>query len=170
MSTQGTNSKTPLIPANSSSHAMDHHPPSKFAIGTVHALAWLRVAAGGLALVAPSFTAKAFLLPGVTPGSLASYQLRLFGIRDFVIGELLWTVRPEFSSTRSPGSGIEADRVRDRQELRRILWANVATDTLDVVVTGAAVATRAIPKTAGLAVGGGAAAFLAMGLVGLATM
>jgi hypothetical protein len=70
-----------------------------------------------------------------------SYQLRLFGICDFVIGELLYSVRPEFSSTPSRWSGIEVDRVRERKELSRILWANVATDTLDVVVTGAAVAT-----------------------------
>ncbi|KAH8704106.1 hypothetical protein BGW36DRAFT_423632 [Talaromyces proteolyticus] len=170
MSTQNTTPKTPLIPSTSRSDNTTSRQPSNFAIGTVQALAWLRVVAGGAALVAPSFTAKLFFLPGVTPGSLASYQLRLFGIRDAVIGELLYTVRPKFPSAASPASQTESDWERDRKELRRMLWANVATDALDVVVTGTALAAGIIPRSAAVAVGGGATVFLLMGLVGLKTI
>ncbi|QKX54945.1 uncharacterized protein TRUGW13939_02035 [Talaromyces rugulosus] len=167
MSTQNITPKTPLIPSTSRSDTTPSHQPSNFAIGTVQALAWLRVVAGGAALVAPCFTAKLFFLPGVTPGSLASYQLRLFGIRDAMIGELLYSVRPKFPSTASPASQTESDRERDRKELRRMLWANFATDALDIVVTGAALATGIIPRSPAFALGGGAIVFLLMDLVGL---
>lgn len=120
-----------------------------------------RVIAGGMALIAPTFTGKLFLIPAAAMTPMSAYQLRLFGIRDAVIGELTWLHRPAFRKPLDEG---------DRKQLRTILLANVATDATDVVVTAAAMAMGAIGRNAALAIGGGAVTFLSLGLVGLAKL
>jgi len=148
--------KTPLL-----AHEEAEGKPTPRATATaVHTLAWARALAGGLAFLSPALTAKLFLIPGVTAASMGAYQLRLFGVRDFVIGELLWTERPPLDS-----APMDA---RDRRALRKMLVANVVTDGLDVLATAGAFYVGAIPRPAALMVGGGAAAFLSLGLLGLA--
>jgi hypothetical protein len=83
-------------------------------------------------------------------------MLRLFGGRDIVFGELTWFVRPR--------SGI-AMTVEERRETRRLMWANVATDAMDIAVLAFCVSKGAIGKTGAALVGGGAVAFLGMGLM-----
>jgi len=148
--------KTPLLAPQEA----DGTPTPRGTATAVHALAWARALTGGLAFLSPALTAKLFLVPGVTAASMSAYQLRLFGVRDFVIGELLWVERP-------PLDGAPMDR-RDRAALRRMLVANVVTDGLDVLATAGAFYVGAIPKPAALMVGGGAVAFLSLGLLGLA--
>jgi len=152
--------QTPKTPLLHTAHDPDAKPTPKGIAAAVHTLAWARVVTGGLAFLAPTLTAKLFLVPGVGATSLAAYQLRLFGVRDFVIGELLWAERP-------PVDGRAMEQ-RDRAALRTVLLANVATDGLDVLATAGALYLGAIPKPAALMVGGGAVAFLSLGLLGLA--
>lgn len=92
---------------------------------------------------------------------MSLYQLRLFGIRDAVIGELTWLHRPPFHKPLDDAQ---------RNQLRTMLLANVATDATDVVVTAAALAVGAIGRNAAIAIGGGAVTFLSLGLVGLAKL
>jgi hypothetical protein len=83
---------------------------------------------------------------------MGAYQLRLFGIRDAVIGGMLYSAIPRSAEAvegwKESGKG--------RGELRRMLWANVVTDAVDIVVTAAAMATSGIGRPGGLCVGGAA--------------
>lgn len=155
-------SKSPHIPNN----APTTQQPSQFAVTAVHALAWARVIAGGMAVVVPSLAARLFQLPGISSTSISAYFIRLFGIRDVVIGELTWVHRPKFAS---PGSASEESMSEvERKTLRTILFANVATDAMDVVAAATALSSGAIPRNAALFIGGGAVTFLGLGLIGLA--
>jgi hypothetical protein len=137
-------------------------PPSGTAVGLVNALSWLRVVAGASCIVAPVFTGRLFQF-AVAPASMHAVTLQLFGVRDFAVGELTWFVRPRGASR--PG-GEDKARPRtegERQELRRVLWANVGLDTLDLAVLAFAYSRGVIAGPAFLCVGGGAAAFAALG-------
>jgi hypothetical protein len=79
---------------------------------------------------------------------------RLFGARDGVLGELLWTAEREGEHN-------------DRRELKRALWAGVAADGLDIASCAYAVATGTLSRQAGALLGGGAVVFLVLGIVGL---
>jgi hypothetical protein len=80
---------------------------------------------------------------------------RGLGTRDIVLGELLLT----------------ADKsAEDRKEVRRALWAGVATDAADVGVTALALATGQISRTGAGLFGGAAMAGLIVGLVGLRSL
>jgi hypothetical protein len=138
-------------------------PPTGAAVGLVNALAWLRVVAGASCVVAPVFTGRLFQF-AVAPASMHAVTLQLFGVRDFAVGELTWFVRPR----GGPGAGAEDAGVRprtegERQELRRVLWTNLAVDSLDIAVLAFAYSRGAIAGPAFLCVGGGAAAFAALG-------
>jgi len=89
--------------------------------------------------------------------------MRLFGIRDAVIGGLTYSVIPR--STEAVEEWKESGK--GRGELKRVLWVNVVTDAVDVVTTAAAMATGGIGRPGGLCVGGAAVGLLMMGLVGL---
>jgi hypothetical protein len=88
---------------------------------------------------------------------------RLFGGREIVLAELLWFVRPKSGdkNTMSPKT------VEERRELRRILWANVATDSIDMAIVAYAASQGAIGKPAAVCFAAGATSALVLGLLGL---
>jgi hypothetical protein len=94
---------------------------------------------------------------------MGAYQLRLFGIREAVIGGMLYSAIPRSAEAVEEWKGSG----KGRGELRRVLWANVVTDAVDIVVTAAAMATGGIGRPGGLCVCGAAVGALVMGLVGL---
>lgn len=55
----------------------------------------------------------------------------------------------------------------ERQELRRVLWANVAIDSIDVAVLAFAAAQGAIPKTPAFLIGGVTSSLVAASLFAL---
>jgi hypothetical protein len=148
--------------------------PTPFTIGLITTLSSLRALAGFSCILAPTFTGTLFRLP-IPATSTNAVLLRLFGVRDAVIGELLWTVRPAAASVAGErtkiaadeGAGSAATARAERKELKRILWANVATDGLDLVCVAVALGRGALGRPAAACVGGGAATFLVMGLMAL---
>jgi hypothetical protein len=134
------------------------------AVGLVNSLAWLRVVAGASCIVAPVFTGRLFQF-AVAPASMHAVTLQLFGVRDFAVGELTWFVRPRGprAGEEDTGAGARPRTEGERQELRRVLWANVAVDSLDLAVLAYAFSRGVIAGPAFLCVGGGAACFAALG-------
>jgi hypothetical protein len=154
-------SKIPLL----SNNRLDAGPlatPSPLGVGLANSLSYLRLGVGLACVAAPTFTCKIFQLT-IAPNSVQSTLARLFGGRDIVLAELLWFVRPKGGdkNTMSPNT------VEERRELRRILWANVASDTMDIAVLAFAASKGAISKPAAACLGGGAVSFLALGLLAL---
>ncbi|CAI6094761.1 unnamed protein product [Clonostachys chloroleuca] len=81
----------------------------------ISALAASRVVLGAAAFLAPRITSQLFKVDAL-PG--ASLITRIFGVRESVLG------------------GLTAATLRDhesKKELRRMLWAGVAVDSMDVV-------------------------------------
>ena len=75
---------------------------------------------------------------------------RLFGVRDLVLGLLLWTSRGE--------SGCE---------LQRALWAGLVVDAIDVCSCALGVLDGTVGERAVLCVGAGALSFAGLGVLGL---
>jgi hypothetical protein len=84
-----------------------------------------------------------------------SVIVRLFAIRDFMLGELLVTAEDR----NSPTGG--------RREIRRALLANIGSDAVDICSIGFALATGTMGRVPGALFGGGAALFLGLGVLGL---
>lgn len=80
---------------------------------------------------------------------------RLFAVRDVVIGSLLWTAKSENER---------------RNEVKRALWANVVTDSVDVCSCLLAAADGTMDKNAAGLVVGGAVLFIIFGVVGLSVV
>jgi hypothetical protein len=116
---------------------------------TITALGAVRAVSGAGLLVAPIFIGKLFHVPITAQSSLIA---RAVGTRDIVLGELLLTADA---------------KSKDRNEVKRALWAGVATDALDVGATVFALATGNISKTGAGLFGGAAAAFLLLQLFSL---
>ena len=111
------------------------------------ALAIERVATGGLAAIAPSPAIGAIATPG-SDTEAARYVARLLGIRQLVLGVMLWHSR------------------HDRAWLRRVATLNALTEALDAAVTLLALVQRRGGARPSAAVVGAAlaasAAFLAL--------
>ena len=109
-------------------------------------LAFERVATGGLVVFAPGRAIRALTTPGYDTEA-ARFVARLLGIRQVVLGVMLWQAR------------------NDRAWLQRVATLNALTEALDAAVTLASVAKRrdgdpwAAPAVAALAT---SAAFLAL--------
>ena len=105
----------------------------------------LRFLAGALFLTAPSLGCRLFLIPFAPQASLA---VRLFGVREVVLGSLLW-------------------RAKDPEESRRLYVQTIAVDSVDLVATAVCYIEGRLDLIPTLTtVGGGILVFLAMGLVG----
>src|SRR5215210_9128113 len=110
------------------------------------ALAIERVASGGLAAIAPGRAIRAIATPK-SDTEAARYVARLLGIRQVMLGVMLWQSR------------------EDRAWLRRMATLNALTEALDAAATLASVGQRredrptAAPAVAALAT---SAAFLAL--------
>jgi hypothetical protein len=118
-------------------------------------LATARIAFGSLSFLAPAPTLSLFrLLPPSAPLSLPSptgtalLATRMFGVRDAVLGGLLYTAD-------SPAA------------VRRALVAGAVVDGIDVLGCVWAVWNGDVEMLAADLVGGGALVFFAMGLWGL---
>jgi hypothetical protein len=112
-------------------------------------LAFERVATGGFVAIAPSRAIGALATPGYDTEAVR-YVARLLGIRQVVLGVMLWQSR------------------NDRAWLRRVATLNALTEALDAAATLASVASvgkrrggrpSAAPAVAALAT---SAAFLAL--------
>ena len=110
-------------------------------------LAIERVATGGLAAFVPGISIRAITTPG-SDTEAARYLARLLGIRQVVLGVMLWQSREE------------------RAWLRRMATLNALTEALDAAATLVAVAQRRGDGRPSAAVVGAAlsasAAFLAL--------
>jgi len=136
--------------------------PRPFTVGIVNALSYLRAGAGFACILAPTFTGRLFQL-AIPARSTQSLLLQLFGVRDLAVGEMLWFVKPN----RGNGSDFRPRTQPERQEIQRVLWMNVAIDSLDLACLTYAFSRGALATPAFLCVGGGAAFFAALGAIGL---
>lgn len=106
----------------------------------------LRFLTGALFLFAPDLGSRLFLIP-FTPE--ASLSCRLFGVREVVLGSLLW-------------------RAKDSEEGRKLYVQTVAVDSIDLIATAIThIEGQLALIPAVTTVGGGIMVFLALGLVGL---
>jgi hypothetical protein len=123
-----------------------------YAKNTITALGAIRAIAGAGLLIAPQFIGKLFHVPVTAQSALLA---RAVGTRDLVLGELLLT----------------ADRsAKDTKEMKRALWAGLATDALDIGATVFALASGHLTRTGAGLFGGGAAAFLLLGTIGIRSL
>lgn len=161
-------SKFPLMDNNDPIKNIDKYAkqyqtlPSIYAVGLTNAVAYTGIGCGVVLLLAPVFTGRLFQL-AIKPNSLESTAMRLFGGSTLVISELLWFIRP-----RRGEDGVSRPKNNEeRQELRRVLWAGAAMDSIDVAVLALAAAQGAIPKTPALLIGGVTSSLLVASLFAL---
>jgi hypothetical protein len=108
-------------------------------------LSTLRIATGSLSLLLPSTTLSLFQMSN--PGS-ALVGMRLFGVRDAILGGLLWTAD-------SPAA------------IRRALIAGAVVDGIDVLGLAYGAWQGDLSGLSADMWGGGAAVLLGLGLYGL---
>lgn len=112
-------------------------------------------------LLTPQLGSKIFGIPLAPESDVVG---RLFGVRDFVMGALLWIARSNLAhNLLKSDSVLFRDATRD---LSRVLWVGIVVDSVDVCscvvsILSGEMKGRAIPLVAG-----GAAAFI--GLASLA--
>ncbi|KAF2095227.1 hypothetical protein NA57DRAFT_79716 [Rhizodiscina lignyota] len=146
-------STTPLNPASKAADGTTETSSSaRFAINTINALGIIRATAGAMALIAPHFTCNLFRIPVTANTAVIA---RLVGGRDIVIGDLTWT------ASKDP---------KDRSELRRLMWANVATDAMDIGALAYGFATGTVSRAGAVLFGSGALLSVAMGAIGLKSL
>jgi hypothetical protein len=149
-SSTARNQSDPLIPPKFSN---EQPPPlSSTTVRANRALSFLRIGLGASTLIAPQWTCALFQMP--IPATM-SVIVRLFAIRDIMLGELLITAEDKKSPTRG------------RREIKRALLANIGSDAVDICSIGFALATGTIGRVPGALFGGGAAVFLGLGILGL---
>ncbi|OAL53959.1 hypothetical protein IQ07DRAFT_640976 [Pyrenochaeta sp. DS3sAY3a] len=118
----------------------------------IKALSVIRVATGVACVFAPIFTCGLFKYTVPVENSLL---VRMFGVRDFVMGELLITAEDK----KSPDG--------DRREIRRAIWTGIAVDTVDIGSVAYAVAMGHVGKTTGGLLGAAALGAIGLAAVGL---
>jgi hypothetical protein len=111
-----------------------------------------RISLGTAALLFPHWTCSLFRF--AAPAS-SLVVVRLFGVRDAILGEMLYTA----SDPTAPDGG--------RKELKRALWRNITADSVDMCSVGVAVATGALGRVPGAMLAGGAGIGVVMGVLGL---
>ncbi|MGI9600640.1 MAG: hypothetical protein ACR2QE_02055 [Acidimicrobiales bacterium] len=121
--------------------------PATWQLDAASAMAVLRSLVGFGSWVSPALSWGTFGLGVLHDDAGSALATRLFGVRDFTLG----------LAVKHPDPAVR----------RGALQAGVMIDSIDVVATLMAV-RRGAPKSAGVLVGGGAALFVAMGLVALA--
>ncbi|KAF2689992.1 hypothetical protein K458DRAFT_483510 [Lentithecium fluviatile CBS 122367] len=119
--------------------------PTTTAIKT---LAILRLGIGAASLITPRWACALFQYSLPQGSSIIG---RLFGIREVILGELLYT-----SEDKNAIDG-------GRREVRRALWCNIAADTVDICSVGFAVATGGMGRVPGALFAGGAVVGVGLG-------
>ena len=122
---------------------------------SLNTLAILRMILGASTLIAPRWTMSLFLLS--SPQS-ASAIARLFAIRDFVLGELLYTAENKHAADGG------------RREMKRALWRNIVSDATDICSIGFAVATGSMERLPAALLSSGAATGVVLGTLALRGM
>jgi hypothetical protein len=128
-----------------------------YTVETVHTLSYTRIIAGVGCILAPTFTSKLFRL-AIAPNSFESVLVRFFGIGPTILGDLTWFSRPKINKPQTES---------ERHELRHLLWAGVATDTLEGAIAIYGASMGFFPKPAAICLGGVSTVFAAMGLFAL---
>lgn len=118
----------------------------------INTLAILRIGVGAASLFAPRWT---FGLFQYAVPQTSSSIVRLYGVRDAILGDLLYTAEDK----SVPDGG--------RREMRRALWGNIAADAVDICSIGFAVATGSLGRLPGVLIAGGAAVGVGLGALGL---
>ena len=126
----------------------------------VSALAIARMLFGGSTLLFPHHVAPFFGIPLAAQTTIVA---RLFGIRDFILGGLVWTARADDKAASKSAASQEGNR----RELRRALVAGILTDAVDLCSAVVGVLDGTLEGPAIGWVAGGAAAMLALGVVTL---
>lgn len=117
-------SASPLPKSSSAEEAAPR--PSRITRGLITFIGISRTLTGLGCLLVPTMTAKAFGFSTLSPE--AALIARMFGAREIVIGEgLLLAERCESTSHGTPH--LQAAH----QQVTRAIWANIATDGLDIV-------------------------------------
>lgn len=137
----------------------------------VKTLASTRMLVGAGCLLIPAISSRFFGIGLEAPSRIFA---RLFGIRDLVLGAYLLTSYIEYTSSGS-GSAIALTPAAGQsywlsRELRRALCIGLICDSVDVCssilcIWEGNLSGRAIPL-----IGGGAAAFASLGVVGLRSL
>jgi len=145
---------------------------------TLTTLSTLRMAAGVGLLAAPRLTTIAFLVPYASSASLIT---RMGGVRDFVLGALLFTANRNRSASASiisspsdegvvkPDTEPLLGGVRNGEmgEVRRALMAGMLVDAVDIVSCLVCMGEGTLPLEGMGIAGGGAVVFLGLGAWGL---
>jgi hypothetical protein len=150
-------------------HDMDDQTsPSALATHSINAIAFTRILVGGSLLILPRMTSPFF---GIPLTSQTVVLARLFGSRDLVLGGLLWSTASRAVSSASSSSSLGFTGVGGGWDhvggIKSLLVAGLVVDGLDVCsclfgVLDGTIKGRTIPW-----IGGGAAAFVGLGLLGL---
>jgi hypothetical protein len=155
-STLGTNLLPEIvIPAKLKNYQPASEPLTPIAFYTTKAFGYARIGLGAASLLAPRFTCGLFkfLISNET-----ATVVRLFGVRGVALGGILVTADDK---TLLDGG---------RRELRRVLWANVGCDMMDICSIGVAVTSGHIDQLPGALLTGCAMIGVCIGLLGLKTV
>ncbi|SPO03033.1 uncharacterized protein DNG_05714 [Cephalotrichum gorgonifer] len=117
-----TTPSSPLIPKNLPPNPSTTPAPPSTYRALARAVGAARLLFGASCLLAPAFTMSLLRIP--LAGTATTF-VRVFGVRDLVLGDLLLLA--------TSSSGDPDGRAR-RAEVMRLLWAGVAVDLLDVCV------------------------------------
>ncbi|KAF1956885.1 hypothetical protein CC80DRAFT_491755 [Byssothecium circinans] len=149
---QNSSQPEPLVPKMPITHQSAPEPLIPTTYYTIQALGYARMGLGAASLLAPR---AAFLylfnLPIIS--NETAVPVRFFGVREAVLGELLLTAHDK----NLPDEG--------RREIRRLLWANAASDVADIVSVAFAVYSGHMEKLPGAMLVVGAAIGLGVELV-----
>lgn len=137
-------------------------PPPLSALTTniIRTIAVLRLSLGSASLTVPHSAIPLFGIPLTSDSAILA---RLFGIRELVLGGLLWAARPHSDAARK-NTSLDVDR---GQELRRVLLAGLVVDAVDVCSCAVGALNGTLDGPAIGLVGGGALVAVALGLLGL---
>lgn len=148
----------PLIPPNKQP-GYSSISSSGVTSNAILALGALRVVVGAACLAAPVLTCSTFFIDLAPEGV---FLTRLVGARELTIGGLL--LRTRSRAIAASAAGPAGSTVTD---LRNVLWANLVTDSVDIVSCLIGELSGSIRWEAAALFGGGAAAFVTFALVGL---
>lgn len=144
-------------------------PPSSLHRLSTTAFALLRIGVGAISLFAPPLSARLF---GIEMNYHSRILSRLFGVRELVLGVLLWRAHSRVSAAYGGASGGKEEVRMEwcRSDLRRVLLVGVVIDAVDAISSGVSVWEGSMGGKAIWLVGVGAVAALVWGESILQTM
>lgn len=135
---------------------------SKWASLSIYTISITRVVAGSLMLLTPQLGSQIF---GIRLAPESDVVGRLFGVRDLVLGGLLWGARANLAKGMLKSNSV---MVRDaRRDLRNLLMVGMGIDLVDILSSAASVASGDMKGRAISLVGGGAAECIGLAALAL---